>query len=377
MKKIISLLIVVILLLAATVMPTASAAPAKKPTLNILVFGNEYLVDIALMLQSIANAQGLDVQIGILASEDGTIENHLYAYKNDFNYCWDRKTGFSYLLDKEHAGGAQNNRDVHSISAKKLIKKKDWNIIVMGESMKYSGYYNHIEEYLPTFMQGIKSVVNDDSVKYFWHDQWALEERPATTDPEHDFYLYDYSMQTMYDKNTITNASVVRDNEFDGMIYTGAVFNTARTESKYNASNTNLLEEIEGNLSMHGKYLAALTWYLNITECKINLDKLHVPTGVTTGIAKEEATQMVDLATSVVTAKGTTLKDFDDVFSNEDSTNQDTTSSELVYNPDDFGGDEGGADLDPMLFVYIGAGVVVVAAVVVVIVVASKKKKSK
>lgn len=378
MKKIISLLVALILLASVMVMPTVSAAPAKKPSMNILVFSNEYLIDIAFMLQSLANWQGLDIQVGVLASEEGTLENHIYAFENDFNYCWDRKTGKSYLLDKEHEGGTLNNRDVHSISAKKLIKKKDWDVVVFGESIKYSGSYNIIGTNLPTFMENIKSVFSTDAtVKYFWHDQWALEEKPATIDPADEFYIYDYDMKTMYDKVTATTSSVLRDIEFDGTIYTGEVFNVARASGKYTAATTNLLQEIEGNLSMHGQYLAALTWYMSITGCKINTDNLFVPTGVTTGITKEEAISLVDLATNVVTSKGVVLKDFDEVFSGEETGNQETTSSELVYNPGDFGGTDSSLELDPMLFVYIGAGVVVVAAVVVVVIVASKKKKSK
>ena len=95
MKKIICLFFALILLVSVTVMPTVSAALAKKPELNILVFGNEYLHEVAFMLQNIGSWQGVDFQIVVLASEEGTVENHQYAFKNDFNYCWDRKTGFS------------------------------------------------------------------------------------------------------------------------------------------------------------------------------------------------------------------------------------------------------------------------------------------
>ena len=356
-------------------MPTVSAAPAKKHELNILVFGNEYLHEVAFMLQNIGSWQGVDFQIAVLASEDGTVENHQYAFKNDFNYCWDRKTGFSYFLDKEHSGGKLNDRDVHSINAKKIIKKKDWDVIVFGASMKYSGYAGTISENLPTFLANIKSVVNDDTVKYLWHEQWALEEKPENIDPDHDFYIYDYNMQDMYEKIKSASATIAQENEFDGIIYTGEVFNVARTKG-YSASGKNLLEEIEGNVSMYGKYLAALTWYMGVTGCEINKENLFIPTGVTTGIDKQEAELLVDIATEAVKSKGVTLKKFEDVFSVQEDDKQETTSSELIYNPGNITGDND-SNMDPTLFIIIGAAVVAVAAVVVVVVVVSKKKKSK
>jgi hypothetical protein len=181
----------------------------------------------------------------------------------------------------------------------------------------------------------------------------------------------------MYEKIKHVSDIVSGSKEFDAVISSGEAFNLARTEGDYNpaTSEVSLMDDDTRHLSVYGEYLSACVWYMTLTGCEIDTDKVFVPIGAF-GMSKEQALELIGFAAEAVKSRGVTLKSFNEVYASQNDTN-DTTSSELVYTPDDIGGSEGGADIDPMLFVYIGAGVVVVAAVAVVIVVASKKKKSK
>lgn len=378
MKRIIGTILALMILLAAFITPCLSVqAKTQAPSLDVLVFGNEYSQDVMKNLLAIGKSQGIDISIDLFASQKGNIDHHQNIAKWELWYCSSQETGYYYKIDNKNLEGVKQTSPQFSYKTVRAVALKDWDSIVFMDSHADSSDEYKLNDPVYAFKNYITGLLKDKSAKTYYHEYWAWEKTNVSEDTDKVFNRYNSSWSTMYEKIKHVSDIVSGSKEFDAVISSGEAFNLARTEGDYNpaTSEVSLMDDDTRHLSIYGEYLSACVWYMTLTGCEIDTDKVFVPIGVF-GMSKEQALELIGFAAEAVKSRGVTLKSFNEVYASQNDTNG-TTSSEFVYNPDDFGGDEGGADIDPMLFVYIGAGVVVVAAVVVVVVVASKKKKSK
>lgn len=378
MKRIIGTILALMILLAAFITPCLSVqAKTQAPSLDVLVFGNEYSQDVMKNLLAIGKSQGIDISIDLFASQKGNIDHHQNIAKWELWYCSSQETGYYYKIDNKNPEGVKQTSPQNSYKTVRAVALKDWDSIVFMDSPADSSDEYKLNDPVYAFKNYITGLLKDKSAKTYYHEYWAWEKTNVSEDTDKVFNRYNSSWSTMYEKIKHVSDIVSGSKEFDAVISSGEAFNLARTEGDYNpaTSEVSLMDDDTRHLSIYGEYLSACVWYMTLTGCEIDTDKVFVPIGVF-GMSKEQALELIGFAAEAVKSRGVTLKSFNEVYASQNDTNG-TTSSELVYNPDDIGGSEGGADIDPMLFVYIGAGVVVVAAVAVVIVIASKKKKSK
>lgn len=374
MQKIIITLLLVSLLCTLFI-PIVSAAPAKasRPEVKILSIGHSYAWNSVEYLREIGVSQGVDITVAVVYRGNCSLQIHLNNFKN--NTLYGEKSGnpgFYLKYSNEYPDGKQI-MDTYSIG--KAVKDEKWDYIMFQESLDKVGFYHNIEESLPELKKGVANLATNPSVKYMWHDIWAMEKKEAMPTDKVELKPYNWDQQTMYEGIKSTTAQVLSsDVGIYGVVPTGEAFQLARQSGKYDPSKggISLNADVISHANIYGKYLAGLVWYMSFTGCSIDKQTLTYPSEIT----KEQAMELVDFAEQAVVGTGKTLGTVDEVFKSQsdDETSSKTsskTSSELVYNPDQDLNDEK-KPFNPLFLIPVGAAVVAAAAGVVI---ALKKKK--
>jgi len=219
--------------------------PATK-SLKILAIGNSFSTDSLEYLWEICESGGVETVItGHLNIGGCSLDTH---WKN----MSENLPAYKFYLNT--SGTKELTPDS---TAEFGIKAQDWDIIVIQQVSGQSGLkdtYGALDS-IVTYLEETKTNPN---AKILWHATWAYQQNSSHA----DFAKYEKDQMTMYQAILDAAADVaLADTRIDGVIPTGTAVQNVRTSYLGDT-----LTRDGYHLSQsHGRYLAALTWFVATT----------------------------------------------------------------------------------------------------------------
>ncbi len=239
MKKLLkqSLALLCCLCMVLALVPTASAAGAKK----VLFIGSDLTNDSVFYLSELAHLVGQDIDVALVEHKNADLRTVAAAVYQNAPLTYSEANASTQYKFK--AGGSKSITDA--------LKAQNWDIVVLQNNLIRAGIKNqHVAD-----LKFMTDLVEDlqPNAKIYWNTSWSVEE----DSPNQDFIKYFGSNHTaLYNSIlTVVKEKIASNKSFDGIIYTGTAIENARAT----ALKGNLLYGKNSNLTFkQGRLIAAL-----------------------------------------------------------------------------------------------------------------------
>ncbi len=249
-----SLALLCCLCMALALVPTASAAGAKK----VLFLGSELTNESIFYLADLAHLAGQDMDVALVEAKGSTLRSLASDIPED--------TAFAY-----YKADASTNYKLQPAEKKSTVpaalKEQKWDTVVLQPGLYYAatkGNYGSDLKYLTDMIEDLAP-----SAKLYWNMPWGVEKNNMYT-----------VFKTYFDQNTaafynaiVTNTKdyIASNKSFDGIIYTGAAIENARATSLAG----NMIRGMQDLTYKQGRLIASLTALKTLVP-SANLGKVTV-----------------------------------------------------------------------------------------------------
>jgi hypothetical protein len=221
--------------------------------LKVLAIGNSFSVDGMEYLYKIADDYGIpNITLGILYIPGAALSTHVYSIDNSLN---------NYVYYK-------NTSDIwnyHNSTASLLdgLLDENWDIITIQQVSGYSGLPSTYNNDIDTIINYVNDNKTNSEAQIVWHMTWAYQANSTHS----QFASYSNNQLTMY--NAIIGAVQEKIDIREDIAYvipSGTAIQNARTSYLGDT-----ITRDGYHLSLyHGRYIAALTWFLKITGLPVD-----------------------------------------------------------------------------------------------------------
>lgn len=222
--------------------------------MKILSIGNSFSQDSHKYLCEIAKLNGVKMYTANLYIGGCSLETHYKNYEQDNEY---------YDLE---ICGKEAERKISILGA---LRMDDWDVVTLQQVSSLSGNFESYEPYLSSLADIVRK--EKPNAKLYFHQTWAYE-----TDSTHgDFKNYNNDQKTMY-KDIIDASSKAAETIGAELIPTGKIIQNLRENVKeFDYQNEGLSLCRDGfHLSLdYGRFAAAATWFLTLTDKKIKISE--------------------------------------------------------------------------------------------------------
>lgn len=233
-----------------------SAEPVR-----ILAIGNSFSADaVETHLAAVFRSQGVEAIIGHLSIGGCSLDCHYDNVRNG-------RAAYGY--SKIFTDGSKTYSESHTLA--EGLQDEPWDYISFQQVSHLSGDYATYR-HLGDLLTYVRSVVGGHPV-FVWHQTWAY----AAASSHSGFARYDHDQAMMFRAIMAATTAVMRDYpEFRMVIPAGTAIQNAR--QRITAGNE-LTSDGYHLDALAGRYIAALTWFVAITNRLISKD-VYVPTGM-------------------------------------------------------------------------------------------------
>ncbi|RYY13405.1 MAG: DUF4886 domain-containing protein [Chitinophagaceae bacterium] len=237
--------------------------PKADGILRILAIGNSFSADaVENHLYDIAKAAGVKVIIGNIAIAGGQLDAHVSN--------WETKAKV-YDYVKIMSDGTKTTTTGNALEA--AVIDEHWDYISFQQVSQNSGRFAIIKASLPKLYDYVKAKVSNRRAKYMLHQTWAYSQNSTHA----GFANYDNDQMKMY--NAIVDA-YKRTSALTGIklvIPVGTAIQNARTS----VLGDNITRDGYHLSLTTGRYIAALTWFEQITGISV-VGNSYKPAGINT-----------------------------------------------------------------------------------------------
>lgn len=220
--------------------------------MKILSIGNSFSEDAHHWLHSLAKLHGIDIQTANLYIGGCSLETH---WKN---FC-ENNAFYDYQIN--------GNEAKEKISINDALLREKWDIVTLQQVSDLSGFSESYEPYISSLYDKVKSALPDAEICL--HRTWAYE-----IDSEHPgFANYNKSQNEMFQKIKSATKEIA-DKLNIKIIPTGDVIQELRenyAEFDYTNGGVSLCRDGYHLTYDIGRFAAAATWFVSLTEQKINI----------------------------------------------------------------------------------------------------------
>ncbi|MBR0348375.1 MAG: DUF4886 domain-containing protein [Clostridia bacterium] len=220
--------------------------------MKILSIGNSFSEDAHRWLHSLAKLHGVDIQTANLYIGGCSLETH---WKN---FC-ENNAFYDYQINGNEAN--------EKVSINEALCRDNWDIVTLQQVSDLSGIPESYEPYISSLYDKVKSALPDAEIRL--HRTWAYE-----IDSEHPgFTNYNKSQKEMYQKIKSATKEIA-DKLNIKIIPTGDVIQELRenyVEFDYPNGGVSLCRDGYHLTYDIGRFAAAATWFVSLTEQKINI----------------------------------------------------------------------------------------------------------
>lgn len=253
-------LIFVFLWAFVTSVGKVSAACSAEPV-RILAIGNSFSADaVETHLAAIFRSQGVEVIIGHLSIGGCSLDYHYDNVQNN-------RAAYGY--SKIFTDGFKTYSEPYTLI--EGLKDEPWDYISLQQVSHLSGDYTTYS-HLGDLLTYIRSVVGEHPV-FVWHQTWAY----STTSSHSGFARYEHDQAVMLRAIITAATAVMREYpEFRVLVPAGTAIQNAR--QRITAGNE-LTADGYHLEAVTGRYVAALTWFVAITNRLIS-NEVYAPDGM-------------------------------------------------------------------------------------------------
>ena len=220
--------------------------------MKILSIGNSFSEDAHRWLHSLAKLHGVDIQTANLYIGGCSLETH---WKN---FC-ENNAFYDYQIN--------GNEAKEKISINDALLREKWDIVTLQQVSDLSGFSESYEPYISLLYDKVKSALPEAEIRL--HRTWAYE-----IDSEHPgFANYNKSQNEMYQKIKSATKEIA-DKLNVKIIPSGDVIQDLRknyAEFDYTNGGVSLCRDGYHLTYDIGRFAAAATWFVSLTEQKINI----------------------------------------------------------------------------------------------------------
>ncbi len=256
MKKLLkqSLALLCCLCMALALVPTASAADAKK----VLFIGSDTANDSIFYLSELAHLAGQDIDVTLLESKSASLRTIApIAIQGTAIKCYKADASTNYKLTESET----------KVSIPDALKGQAWDAVVLEAGITQTpikGNYGSDLKYMTDMIEDLAS-----SAKLYWNMTWSVESNNISS--VFKSYFEQDAVNFYNTAVTCTKDYIASNKSFDGIIYTGTAIQNARATAlgeKMTRNGTNLTFK-------QGRLIAALT-VLKTLASGANLGKVTV-----------------------------------------------------------------------------------------------------
>lgn len=264
---------------SAFVVHAKSKEPEMPDELKILAIGNSFSVDSMEYLYHIAKDAGVKkLVLGNLYYPSCSVQMHLENLeKNNMVYTYYKNTG-----------GAWDSRIGTGIE--EAVTDESWDIIMLQQGSGSSGDPDTYDD-VQVLLEKVKTVCTNSSVLFGWNMTWSYQ--TGCTHPA--FAAYQNDQVNMY--NSIVNCvqeKILPNKDISFVVPCGTVIQNARTSFLGDGLNRDGYHLTY----TEGRYLAALTWFAEITGT--DLREYNVPLGRVKGVLDNEWAMLTECVMNAV-----------------------------------------------------------------------------
>ncbi len=245
------------LCMALALVPTASAAGAKK----VLFIGSDATNDSIFYLSELAHLAGQDMDVALVELKNGSLRTLASAADSNKALTYskaDASTEYELKAVTENSG---------KTTVFDAVKEQTWDVIVLQGGIMYAPLETSYAEDLNYLVDLVEEM--QPNAKLYWNMGWGVESSNKYT-----IFANSFGGNTATFYNALVNCTkniIASNKSFDGIIYTGAAIQNARAT----ALGEKMLRNQMNLTFKQGRLIAALT-ALKTLNSGANLGKVTV-----------------------------------------------------------------------------------------------------
>lgn len=233
--------------------------------IKLLSIGNSFSEDAHRYLWQILVSAGIPEDKIVIANMYIGGAELIQHYQNANN----GSKSYTYQLFK-----GPNKVDTQNVSLTEAVSKETWDVITFQQASHHSGLSSTYESHLYELIRWAEALAANPDVELGWHMTWAYQQ----TSTHSGFANYEGRQDVMYHKIIeAVEKEVLPLSQIEFVIPAGTAIQNARTSyvgDKLTADGYHLTDPL-------GRYIAALTFYKQLTGLELSVDKVPFkPLGV-------------------------------------------------------------------------------------------------